>query len=191
VLFRSIKQTHFLDFIYVENPSSIIIENQKDPEWIYINYDLNGKMQLNMNAGEIKQAINESEFLNNWEDYFSFGFIRHPLDRCLAIINAEQHHVIDITILQKSWFYQGNINLVNFIGKYENLGDDFNEALKTIGLKSIRIADKRPETDWQQFFKGYNYDELAVFNDDMKLGNYSGYSYGRKSQVIASNALSV
>jgi hypothetical protein len=55
---------------------------------------------------------------------------------------------------------QGNI-LVDFIGHYESLAEDFEEITRRIGVEGVKLPHKRKATDRKQDYRGYYSDDLA------------------------------
>jgi hypothetical protein len=91
-------------------------------------------------------------------------FIRWKLDPQ----RPYQYHVD--TSIQSQLDYlidlQGNI-LVDFIGHYETLSDDFDEITQRIGAQHLQLPHKRKATDRKKDYRGYYSDELAAL-----VGNY-------------------
>ena len=89
-----------------------------------------------------------------------------------------QYH-IDTSIEQQSDYLidlQGKV-IVDFIGHYENLQDDFDTACKQIGIKQIALPHKRKASDRSEYKKYYN-DETAElvaqhFKRDIEILGYS------------------
>jgi hypothetical protein len=85
-------------------------------------------------------------------------FIRWKLDPQ----RAYQYHVD--TSIQSQLDYlidlQGNI-LVNFIGHYENLAEDFKEITRQIKVDGISLPHKRKATNRSKDFRSYYTDDLA------------------------------
>jgi hypothetical protein len=61
---------------------------------------------------------------------------------------------------------QGNI-LVDYIGHYETLSDDFSEIIQRIGVKHLQLPHKRKATDRTKDYRSYYSDDLAAL-----VGNY-------------------
>ena len=141
----------------------------------------------------------ESTVLDNWLDdrvsfevsqdiRFTFGFVRHPLDRFVSVykdLNLEGvsiEHFIDKAIYEKDWYSSPSISLstvpfshpvnmlheANYIGRYENFRKDF-EAIKAhIGLTC--------ETDYASINNSTsNWEEILSTLDDEYLNRLLGY----------------
>lgn len=71
----------------------------------------------------------------------------------------------------------GNI-LVDFIGHYETLADDFAEITQRIGVKYLQLPHKRKATDRKKDYRSYYSDDLARlvgdhFQKDIEVLGYS------------------
>ncbi|MES9943790.1 MAG: sulfotransferase family 2 domain-containing protein [Candidatus Thiodiazotropha sp.] len=80
---------------------------------------------------------------------------------------------------------QGNI-LVDFIGHYETLADDFDEIIQRIGAKHLQLPHKRKATDRKKDYRSYYTDELAelVANHFFKDIETLGYSFDRPADAF-------
>jgi hypothetical protein len=72
---------------------------------------------------------------------------------------------------------QGSI-LVDFIGHYETLSDDFGEIIQRIGVKHLQLPHKRKATDRKKDYRSYYSDDLArlvgdYFSKDIESLGYS------------------
>jgi hypothetical protein len=92
--------------------------------------------------------------IDNFDD-----FVRWKLDPA----RDYQYHVD--TSIQSQLDYlidlQGNI-LVDFIGHYENLAEDFEEITRRIGVEGVKLPHKRKATDRQKDYRSYYSDDLAA-----------------------------
>jgi hypothetical protein len=102
-------------------------------------------------------------------------FIRWKLDP----ERPYQYHVDTSIDLQSDYVIDlhGKV-LVDFIGRYENLHDDFEEACRRIGVKAPELPHKRQAKDRGKDFRSYYTDELAAmvaerFAPDIKLFGYT------------------
>jgi hypothetical protein len=90
-------------------------------------------------------------------------FIRWKLDPQ----RPYQYHVD--TSIQSQLDYlidlQGNL-LVDFIGHYETLTDDFGEITRRIGIKHLQLPHKRKATDRKKDYRSYYSDDLAALVGD-------------------------
>ncbi|BAL22948.1 sulfotransferase family 2 domain-containing protein [Azoarcus sp. KH32C] len=102
-------------------------------------------------------------------------FIRWKLDP----ERPYQYHVDTSIDLQSDYVIDlhGKV-LVDFIGRYESLHDDFEEACKRIGVKAPELPHKRQAKDRGKDYRSYYTDELAElvaerFAPDIQLFGYT------------------
>jgi hypothetical protein len=101
-------------------------------------------------------------------------FIRWKLDPT----RPYQFHVDTSIELQSDYVIDlhGKV-LVDFIGRYENLADDFVEACRRIGVPPPGLLHKRQATDRKKDYRSYYSDELAElvakhFEPDIRIFGY-------------------
>lgn len=73
-----------------------------------------------------------------------------------------QYHIDTSIQLQSDYLVDlhGQV-LVDFIGRYESLHDDFDEACQRIGVRHIELPHKRKATDRKKDFRSYYTDDTA------------------------------
>lgn len=103
------------------------------------------------------------------------GFLRWKLDPSAR----PYQYIIDTSIeLQSDYLIDLNGNvIVDFIGRYERLEQDFQEACARIGIRAPRLPHKRKATDRTAYQKYYT-DETAEliakhFKRDIEMFGYS------------------
>lgn len=125
-------------------------------------------------AVELREKI-PAEIFNS---YFKFGFVRNPWDWQVSLYNymlkEKRHHqhkliasmknfdeyiewrINENLRLQKEFFYdkEGNL-LMDFIGKYENLVDDFSKVCQKIHIKTS-LPHLKKSTNTDNYLKYYN-----------------------------------
>lgn len=89
------------------------------------------------------------------------------------------NYIFDTSIQLQSDFVKdlhGNV-LVDFVGHYENLQQDFDEVCSRIGIPSRQLPHKRRAGDRKDYRKYYDDETAALvagyFADDIKTFNYS------------------
>jgi hypothetical protein len=120
-----------------------------------------------------------------WDTYYKFCFIRNPYDKIISAWNHVNRYKIpfanylNIAKICNDVEYmhvflpqtrsiineKGKID-INYIGKFENLEEDFQTILKNIGVKEV-IHDVKKEMnkrDHMEFYKYYNQDVLNKVN---------------------------
>lgn len=151
--------------------------------------DFNG----HLTASQLISKISRKSF----DSYFSFAFVRNPWDWqaslytfMLKTTDHPQHELIksfesfdkyiewrcrEEVRLQKNFVYDENDNqLVNFIGRYENLEEDFNYICKCIGISTelpkLNTSQTRP---FQNYYNDYTVSLVAdAFASDIKAFGY-------------------
>jgi hypothetical protein len=132
-----------------------------------------------------------------FNSYFKFGFVRNPWDwqvsmYCFMLKNKDhfQHKLVskmknfdeyiewrinDALIFQKSFFYDDDNLLVDFVGKYESLFDDFNYVENKIGVKTALGHHNRSRLSGD-FLKYYTPDSIEkiyqAYQADILAFNY-------------------
>ena len=101
-------------------------------------------------------------------------FMRWKLDPA----RPYQYHVDTSIELQSDYAVDlhGRL-LVDFLGHYENLQEDFAEACRRIGIAAPALPHRRQATDRQQDYRSYYSDQLAEqvarqFEPDIRLFGY-------------------
>ena len=137
---------------------------------------------------------------------FKFAFVRNPWDLQVSSyhhIRRERphliHHIDDFeqfirwkldperpyqfhvdTSIQSQLDYlidlQGRI-LVDFIGRYENLQQDFQQVCDRLALKPLRLPHKREAQDRKRDYRSYYSDELASLVGDYFARDISALDY--------------
>lgn len=125
-----------------------------------------------------------------FEDLFKFAFVRNPWDLQVSSwhhIRRERPHLVDgydnfrdfmLWKFDPERPYQYHIDtsielqsdyivdlhgkvLTDFIGRYENLSEDFAAACERIGVKDRKLPHKRKATDRKRDFRQYYDDDIA------------------------------
>lgn len=145
-------------------------------------------------ASELKQKLPTEIF----DEYFKFGLVRNPWDWQVSLykfmLKRKSHYqhelvkkfanfdeYIDWRIhedlhLQKEFFYEGDTCLMDFIGKMENMKEDFEKICKRINV-SEELPHKNPSRPAHEGFKKY-YSQKSIdmvddaFKEDIVLFGY-------------------
>jgi len=143
-------------------------------------------------ALEVKKKIPD----HIWKNSFKFGFVRNPWDRQVSFYHYMlknkdhyQHKLIKKMSFdeyikwrvskgkhsQKEFFCDENGNIiVDFIGKFENLEQDFNFICKKIGIPAkLSHLNKSDHKDYRKYYNKYTKNLLAKFyKEDIGFFNY-------------------
>lgn len=131
--------------------------------------------------------VDMKERLDNIDDYFSFSFVRNPYDRMVSEFfyrgGNKKHKNInkwvkkfinrndeDHCLAQYEFICDENDNiLVDFLGSFENLNEDFSKLADKLNLKKKKLPHER-KTNVR---KNKNYDEYL--NEESKELIYERY----------------
>lgn len=171
------------------------------PFFLKVKFGLGGRFHAlskwsmdHLKATEIKKILPEEQ----WNNYFKFSFVRNPWDWQVSLYhfmlqdeNHRQHKLISkmknfeeyidwrvhhSVELQKSFLYDQNSKcMVDYVGKFENLQQDFNEILTKIGIKEVELPVLN--TSVHRFYKEYYNDTTRkmvedAFKEDIDLFGY-------------------
>lgn len=139
--------------------------------------------------------------VNNPNDYFKIAFIRNPYDRALS---KYFHHKkvdggtpmeklakkmdfnewvkkggLDNFKPQYMYVYDGDIKLCDFIGRFENLHEDYNILKHRFNLDELMLLNHNPLKKVTNYYYFYNNESLEYINKkyekDFDLFNYTKF----------------
>lgn len=97
------------------------------------------------------------QFMGGFEDNFE-GFLRWKLDP----ERPYQYHIDTSIELQSDYLVDlHRRQIVDFIGRYENLHEDFAHICQRIGAPELALPEKRMARDRDRDYRGYYSDETA------------------------------
>lgn len=146
-------------------------------------------------SSEIKKRVPEKI----WNNFFKFGFVRNPWDWQVSLYHYMlshkthfQHNLVkkmgnfetyiewrgsEDKHLQKEFFYDQKCKLlVDYIGKFENLEQDFRSICNIIGIPDIELPHigKSKHDNYRKYYNDYTRDLIAKhFEEDIKLFSYT------------------
>jgi Sulfotransferase family len=147
-------------------------------------------------AKDLKKQL-PAEIFNN---YFKFGFVRNPWDWQVSLYSFmlkegpshPQYNIIskfksfdeyidwrvnnDINF-QYEFFYDDDDNLLmDFIGKFEHINEDFSQVLKKTGISDMPLLHVNKSRDNSEFLHYYTPNSIKIveqaFEKDIRLFNY-------------------
>lgn len=146
-----------------------------------------------ISAAELKSKMKRKYF----DTYFKFGIVRNPWDWQVSlytyVLNKKRHPLHDtvksfnsfdeylewrytkpVTYQKNFLFSEENEQLVDFIGKFEKLSDDFNKICSRIGISAT--LSRRNVSRIRPYKEYYNKKTIELvrekFEPDIKLFNY-------------------
>lgn len=139
-------------------------------------------------------------YKEKWNDFFTFGFVRNPWDHFVSLYKwckkhnnpkanfgfdlfLENEYRNNFNILwdwnfvnQSDRLYEGNKQIVDFIGRFENIEKDFDFICKTIGIDETlpvinRSKDRR---GYKSFYKSKEQIKMIeeMYEKDLERFNY-------------------
>lgn len=148
--------------IFTEEPKFIFIHIPKTAgcsiqKWLHssrlpqINTSIN--WDGNTIANKHRTAIEYKKMRNDYDSFFKFAFVRNPYDRIVSFYNYAKYYCKNNETFEKYIFRLKNTNgwalksqseyinnekgnqIIDFVGKFENLYDDLNIISKHINIK--------------------------------------------------------
>lgn len=151
------------------------------------------KFNIHDTAYKIKEKLPN----NIWNNFFKFGFVRNPWEWQVSLYHymlQEKDHfqhnliknmktfqeyiewrVFKHKHLQKEFFYDENGNcLVDYIGKLENISEDFEKICNKIGIEEkLPHINKSGHKYYKKYYNYYTIDLIAKhFKEDIELFDY-------------------
>lgn len=147
-----------------------------------------------ISAIELKNKLPSHVF----NEYFKFGFVRNPWDWHLSLYSytlmKKGHHQAkqfrnlgsfeayvkwlstrNKITLQKDFFYDHEVKLVDFIGKMENLNEDFAKVCRKINVNMVDLPhlNKSNDKKYQEFYNEKTKNLIyRIYKKDIELFEY-------------------
>ncbi len=171
------------------------------PKESYANW-IGQKLHLLPQSSDFPDHISSSQLKARlapkyFDNYFKFSFVRNPWDWQVSLYHFarqyEQHHQRELTLkmsfeeyihwrvtedkhLQKEFMYdaQGNC-LVDYIGKMENIDEDFKQITQRIGINAtLPHSNKSKHKPYQDYYNDETRNLVAEhFKEDIELFGYT------------------
>lgn len=145
-------------------------------------------------ARAIRAIMPEQEY----NKAFKFAFVRNPFDILVSSYNYSvqswrhpEHKIVkklgsfseyakwrqDVHPIQQKWFVTGASGelIVDKVGKFETLSDDFNEITRTIGIDAslphVNASDRKK--DWRAYYDDQTYELVGqIYKEDIDFFGY-------------------
>ena len=135
----------------------------------------------------------ELNSIPDWKNYFSFGFVRNPWDRTVSsymyqIIREQFEGTFEEYVRQfavgelrtsKQFAQYNMVKDCSYIGRFEHLRNDFNEACKLSGIENVYLPHAW-KTDHEHYSEYYN-DELKQIVKDSQSGDIDHFGFSFNS----------
>lgn len=180
-----ISRSHKFLFIQIPKTATSSIHSVLDP---HMDYDYS-KISRHAKYSEVAEFYPESK------NYFKFSFVRNPWDRLLSFYlfkktDRSTHQIpkdmslknftltISGQVLNNQISYVDCLNQPFFLGRFENLQDDFDKICDTIGVSSCQLPLKN--TTKHNHYTEYYDDETReiVAKKFARDIDHFGYKFG-------------
>ena len=156
------------------------------------------KRELGLSSSSHPTAVEVRASLGKtWDEYFKFCFVRNPYERAVSDylyqtrLMAEPPSFSEFLDGVKAEAEAGDVKhdnwpmytidddiAVDFIGRYENLKEDFRNAMLQIGLENVELAAsekrRRYPKPWQAYYGTGDQDRVeSLFLREINEFNYS------------------
>lgn len=160
----------------------MIIDNKL--EFIFIHIPKTGGSSVNRffdNINTSKIHLDETQHytsrkiknLNeiNWKKYFKFAFVRNPFDRIVSYYEYQFKNKMSFCEfvkfskdLQYNYLFDNKTNkcLVDFVGKFENLNEDFKKICKIIKINNQKNLPHINKTFHKKYTEYYNSELIKI-----------------------------
>jgi hypothetical protein len=178
---------HKLKFIFVEIPKTGTTT---------IRSTIEGWPHSHMNIVELQNLLTEQQF----KEYFKFAYVRNPWDRTVSLYHyirrnsRHRYHKqcisdgnfstylksehLESLPQQYDFISKHGKNLLDFVGKFENLQEDFNIICDKIGIPKIKLPHKN-KSNHKHYTEYYDDETRQIvaerYAKDIK---YFGYKFG-------------
>ena len=171
---------------YLRRPDHDIFCMNKQKSTKYLNYEnrLHGVLAYYKTSTHINKKMNMTP--QKWDSYYKFCFIRNPYDKIVSAWNHvnllgasfEEYLYLDKKCNDVEYMHvflpqvrniinqSGKIK-IDYIGKFENLEEDFQNILKNIGIKNIihDVSKQMNKRNHNKFYEYYNQRVLTKVNE--------------------------
>ena len=166
-----IDHKHKFIFIHVSKTGGTSIEHALNPN-VSLDYSNNSHTTGNTSFKDKHWSAlrYKKEYPKEYESYFKFAFVRNPWDRLVSnykwlVFIGKVHTSFEDWIKNPTWgfnaysytkmLHDNNGNMIDFVGKFENLQEDFNTVCNKIGLTQRELPHKN-KTNHKHYTEYYS-----------------------------------
>ena len=167
---------------YLRRPDHDTFCQNKKKTTKYINYEnrVHGVLKYYKTSAHLNKKMNMTP--QKWSSYYKFCFIRNPYDKIVSAWNHVNrfkipfnnylnltHTCNDVEYMHmflpqvRNIINEKGLIEINFIGRFENLEEDFQTVLKNIGIKNI-IHDVKKQMNKREHLDFYEYYDQETLN---------------------------
>lgn len=169
----------------------MIINHEK--KFIFVHVFRTGGTSIDRAFGKWALPPNEThkrlETIPNWQDYFSFGFVRNPWDRTLSghmyqtkkgnTTDSFEKVVLALEPGKKSLAQYNMIQNCSYVGRFEHLREDLQEICNIIGIP-VPTLPHLWRTD-HEHYKEYYTDEMIESVREHQQGDIKHFGFSFES----------
>lgn len=153
-------------------------------KFIFIHVYRTGGSSVDQAFGGNMKGMNthtKLETIPNWQDYFSFGFVRNPWDRTLSSYHYQttkgqykgsfdqyvQRFAAGRLQTEKQYAQRDMLINCTYVGRFEHLQEDFNECCTLIGIPKLVLPHKW-KTNHRPYQEMYTEDQKRIIGEANK-----------------------
>jgi len=189
-----IDHKHKFIFVHVSKTGGTSIEHALNPN-VSLDYSNNSHTTGNTSFKDKHWSPLQykKEYPTEYESYFKFAFVRNPWDRLVSnykwlVFIGKIHTSFEDWIIDPTWgfnaylytkmLHDNNGNMIDFVGKFENLQEDFNTVCNKIGLTQRELPHKN-KTNHKHYTEYYNNETRQLVAEKYaKDIEYFDYKFG-------------
>lgn len=164
----------------------MIVDNKNN--YIFYHIPRTGGTSIEKALGGRRGGATHQHFktISNWNEYFTFAFIRNPWSRTLScyFMWGNKDLTFEETILNRTPHphkppdrWKKDLEGIDFVGRFEFLEEDFDKICKIIGIERPKLPHihKMPYTNYMEYYNDKT--KEIIFNECSGDIEYFGFSF--------------